>query len=51
MPIAKYSLEDDVFATSVYGVEWAGPDGDRLTIALLLLQPSTYSEIKRLEQS
>lgn len=46
MPIAKYSLEDDVFATSVYGVEWAGPDGDRLTIALLLLQSEKPSTIQ-----
>ena len=46
MTIAKYSLENGVFATSLYGNEWAGPDGDRLTIALLLLQSETPSTIQ-----
>tara|TARA_B100001175_G_scaffold270032_1_gene242047 strand:+ start:970 stop:1773 length:804 start_codon:yes stop_codon:yes gene_type:complete len=46
MTIVKYSLEEGVFATSAYGDQWAGPDGDRLTIALLLLQSETPSSIQ-----
>ena len=38
MSISKTSLEDTIFATSKYGQDWPGPDGDRLTIALKLLQ-------------
>ncbi len=46
MPISKSSFENTVFATSVYGNQWAGPDGDRLTIALQLLQSETASTVR-----
>ena len=46
MPISKTSIDNTVFATSVYGQEWAGSDGDRLTIALQLLQSETASTIQ-----
>ena len=46
MPISKSSSEHAVFASSTYGEQWAGPDGDRLTIALQLLQSQTPSTIQ-----
>ena len=38
MPIATLSNGEDRFACSQYGDDWAGPDGDRLTILLGLLK-------------
>jgi uncharacterized OB-fold protein len=46
MPISKSSSEQAVFASSTYGQQWAGPDGDRLTIALQLLQSEMPSTIQ-----
>lgn len=46
MPISKSSVDNVIFATSAYGDRWAGPDGDRLTIALQLLQSETASTIQ-----
>lgn len=46
MPITKFSFDNAVFATSIYGDQWAGSDGDRLTIALQLLQSETASTIQ-----
>lgn len=46
MPISKSSVDNVIFATSAYGERWAGPDGDRLTIALQLLQSETASTIQ-----
>ena len=38
MPVAIVSEDEDHFACSQYGGDWAGPDGDRLTILLGLLK-------------
>ena len=46
MPITKSSSDHAIFATSTYGNRWAGPDGDRLTIALQLLQSEPASTIQ-----
>jgi hypothetical protein len=46
MPITKSSIGNMIFATSIYGDQWAGSDGDRLTIALQLLQSETASTIQ-----
>lgn len=46
MSISKTSLEETIFATSKYGQDWPGPDGDRLTIALKLLQSETASTLQ-----
>ena len=46
MTISKTSLDNTTFATSAYGEEWAGPDGDRLTIALQLLKSEPASTVQ-----
>ena len=38
MPLATFSDGNNHFACSQYGGDWAGPDGDRLTILLGLLK-------------
>ena len=38
MPLATFSDGKNHFACSQYGGDWAGPDGDRLTILLGLLK-------------
>ena len=38
MSIQRISNQDGHFACSNYGQQWAGPDGDRLTLALALLK-------------
>ena len=46
MSISKTSFEETIFATSNYGQDWPGPDGDRLTIALKLLQSEPASTLQ-----
>ena len=46
MSISKTSFEGSIFATSKYGQDWPGPDGDRLTIALKLLQSEPASTLQ-----
>ena len=45
MPIATLSDGEDHFACSQYGGNWAGPDGDRLTILLGLLKQLPASSL------
>ena len=38
MLVQSFPEEDHHFASSKYGQDWAGPDGDRLTLALSLMK-------------
>ena len=38
MLVQSFTEEDHHFASSKYGQDWAGPDGDRLTLALSLMK-------------
>ena len=38
MLVQSFSNKDHHFACSKYGQDWAGPDGDRLTLALSLMK-------------